>query len=81
MIIQTNGAPEQVPAATLMEAANLAAYYSKGRQSSNVPVDYCPRRFVKKPSGAKPGMVIYETNQTIYITPDRAKAETMPVVS
>ena len=81
VIIQTNGAPEQVPAATLMEAANLAAYYSKGRQSSNVPVDYCPRRFVKKPSGAKPGMVIYETNQTIYITPDRAKAETMPVVS
>ena len=52
-------------------AANmLAAYYSRGRGSENVPVDYTERRFVRKPSGAKPGMVIYTTNKTAYVTPD-----------
>lgn len=60
----------------LMEAAQLAAYYSKGRLSSNVPVDYTQRKNVKKPSGAKPGMVIYEKNKTLYITPsDEKKAK------
>jgi predicted ribosome quality control (RQC) complex YloA/Tae2 family protein len=51
-------------------AAYLAAYYSKASQSSNVPVDYTKRRYVKKPSGAKPGFVIYDHQSTIYITPD-----------
>lgn len=51
-------------------AAHLAAYYSKASQSSNVPVDYTRRRYVKKPSGAKPGFVIYDHQNTIYITPD-----------
>jgi predicted ribosome quality control (RQC) complex YloA/Tae2 family protein len=51
-------------------AAHLAAYYSKASQSSNVPVDYTKRRYVKKPSGAKPGFVIYDHQNTIYITPD-----------
>jgi predicted ribosome quality control (RQC) complex YloA/Tae2 family protein len=51
-------------------AAHLAAYYSKAGQSSNVPVDYTRRRYVKKPSGAKPGFVIYDHQSTIYITPD-----------
>jgi predicted ribosome quality control (RQC) complex YloA/Tae2 family protein len=51
-------------------AAHLAAYYSKASQSSNVPVDYTQRRYVKKPSGAKPGFVIYDHQNTIYITPD-----------
>lgn len=60
----------------LIEAAILAAYYSKARMSSNVPVDYTMRKNVKKPSGAKPGMVIYEKNKTIYVTPsDEAKAK------
>lgn len=60
----------------LIEAATLAAYYSKARMSSNVPVDYTMRKNVKKPSGAKPGMVIYEKNKTIYVTPsDEAKAK------
>lgn len=58
---------------TLMEAANLAAYYSKGRLSSNVPVDYAFKKNVKKPSGAKPGKVIYENNKTIFLTPDEEK--------
>ena len=60
------------PDATLLEAAMLAAYYSQARGSSNVPVDYALRKFVKKPSGARPGMVIYSTNRTRYVTPDFA---------
>jgi len=60
------------PETTLREAANLAAYYSQARASTAVPVDYTPRKFVKKPSGARPGMVIYSTNHTIYVTPDAA---------
>ncbi|MBY0120758.1 NFACT RNA binding domain-containing protein [Bacillus sp. S/N-304-OC-R1] len=55
---------------TILEAAVLAAYYSKARSSSSVPVDFTQIRHVKKPSGAKPGFVIYENQQTIYITPD-----------
>jgi len=68
VIVRTNG--EMPPAQTIDEAANLAAYYSKARNSSMIPVDYTMRRHVKKPNGAKPGMVIYETNQTAYITPN-----------
>lgn len=55
---------------TIKEAAILAAYYSKARESSSVPVDFTKVRFVKKPSGAKPGFVIYENQQTVYVTPD-----------
>lgn len=55
---------------TIREAAILAAYYSKARNSSSVPVDYTKVRFVKKPSGAKPGFVIYDNQQTVYVTPD-----------
>lgn len=55
---------------SLQLAAHLAAYYSKASQSSNVPVDYTERRYVKKPSGAKPGFVIYDHQSTIYVTPD-----------
>ena len=54
---------------TLLYAANLAAYFSKGQSSNQVPVDYTPVRFVKKPNGAKPGMVIYQTNKTIFANP------------
>lgn len=59
----------------LHEAAMLAAYYSKASDSASVPVDYVRVRQVKKPNGAKPGMVIYETNRTIYVTPDRETVE------
>ncbi len=60
---------------TLYEAAVLAAYYSKGKFSSNVPIDYTERKNVKKPSGAKPGMVIYVNNSTIYVTPEESVVE------
>ncbi len=55
---------------SIFEAAVLAAYFSQGRESSKVAVDYTPARYVKKPSGAKPGMVIYTTYQTVYVAPD-----------
>ncbi|MBO5105788.1 MAG: NFACT family protein, partial [Clostridia bacterium] len=54
---------------TLLFAATLAAYFSKAQSSNQVPVDYTPVRFVKKPNGAKPGMVIYQTNKTIFANP------------
>lgn len=56
----------------LLQSAMLAAYYSKARDSSNVPVDYTRRKNVKKPAGAKPGFVIYEKQMTLYVTPDEA---------
>ena len=62
------GASEQ-DTATMTEAALLAADYSRARGSENVAVDYTPRKYVKKPAGAKPGMVIYTTNKTAYVTP------------
>lgn len=55
---------------TLKEAAMLAAYYSKARESSQVPVDYTLIKHVKKPSGSPPGFVIYEEQKTLFITPE-----------
>lgn len=63
------------PETTMMEAAILAATHSKAADSSQVPVDYTQIKFVKKPAGAKPGMVIYETNRTVFVTPDKALSE------
>ena len=54
---------------SLHEAACLAAWFSQGRESSKVAVDYTPVKFVKKPGGARPGMVIYTTYETAYVTP------------
>jgi predicted ribosome quality control (RQC) complex YloA/Tae2 family protein len=61
-----------IPENTLLEAGNLSAFYSKSKNSSSVPVDYTEVKNVKKPSGAKPGMVIYSTNKTMYITPSES---------
>lgn len=55
---------------TILEAAQIAAYFSKARNSSSVPVDFTKVRHVKKPAGSKPGFVIYEQQQTVYVTPD-----------
>ena len=59
-----------IPESTLKEAAMLAAWHSKAKMSSNIPVDFTAVKNVKKPSGAKPGMVIYENYRTITVTPD-----------
>ena len=53
----------------------LAAYYSQARAGQNVPVDYAPVKFVKKPAGAKPGMVVYDRYQTGMVSPDEALVE------
>ena len=55
---------------SLNEAAVLAAFHSKGKTSSQVPVDYTMVKYVKKPAGAKPGMVIFTNNRTLYVKPD-----------
>ena len=55
---------------TIVEAAKIAAYYSQARESGNVPVDYTPVKNVKKPAGARPGMVIYHVYNTENVTPD-----------
>ncbi len=59
----------EIPDKTLEEAAIIAAYYSKAKNSSKVPVDYTKVKELKKPNGAKPGMVIYHTNKTVIVEP------------
>lgn len=68
-IIRTRG-EETVPDTTILEAARLAAYFSKAQNSAQVPVDYTAVKNVKKPNGAKPGMVIYDRYNTVYVQPD-----------
>ncbi len=66
VVIHANDPDDQ----TVEEAAGLSAYFSKARESSSVPVDYTQIRHVKKPSGAKPGFVIYFEQKTVFVTPD-----------
>ena len=66
VILRTNP-NEVVPDEILLEAAKLAAKHSKAKNSSHVPVDFCKVAFVKKPSGSKPGFVIYRNNRTLYV--------------
>ncbi|MDK2894842.1 MAG: hypothetical protein PWQ98_968 [Moorella sp. (in: firmicutes)] len=67
VIIRTGG--REVPAPTLEMAARLAARYSRASQSSRVPVDYTLVKNVRKPAGARPGMVIYDHQRTVFVTP------------
>lgn len=64
-----------IPELTCRQAAALAAYHSGGRESSQVAVDYTEVRMLKKPTGAKPGKVIYHTYNTMWVTPDRELCE------
>ena len=68
VILRSAGGSPSLP--DMEKAAHLAAWFSKARESANVPVDYTERRFVKKPSGAKPGFVIYEKQKTLWMTPE-----------
>lgn len=61
---------QKVEEHTILACAQIAAFYSKAKLSSNVPVDYCYIKHVKKPNGSKPGMVIYTNNKTLYVTPN-----------
>lgn len=67
-VVVKNGGKE-ISGQTLLFAAKLAAKNSRAKNSSNVPVDYTPVKYVKKPAGAKAGMVIYTTNKTVFVTP------------
>lgn len=69
VIIRDSDPDEQ----TLLEAAQLAAYFSKGRNSDNVPVDYLPAKRLHKPNGAKPGFVTFTGQKTLYVTPHKLK--------
>lgn len=67
VILFTEGA--EATETDLFEAASIAAFHSKGSDSENVPVDYAKVKHVKKPAGAKPGMVIFTHNKTLYVNP------------
>lgn len=66
-----------VPYETLKQAAHIAAFYSKGRRSENVPVDYTLIKYVRKPSGAKPGFVTYTSQKTLFVTPDEGLVKSL----
>ncbi len=63
----------QIDEKAVFEAASLAAYHSKSRNGENIPVDYVPVRYVKKPAGSKPGFVIFTNNRTVYTNPSLPK--------
>ena len=69
----------EADARSLTEAAQLAAYFSQARDGSKVPVDYTPVKYVKKPAGARPGMVLYTTYQTAVVEPDAELAKKLRV--
>lgn len=72
LIRNSSSGSNQVDDFTLLEAANLAVFFSKMRASSKVPVDYTNKKHVKKPSGFRPGMVIYDNFSTLIVDPDPA---------
>jgi predicted ribosome quality control (RQC) complex YloA/Tae2 family protein len=77
VILVTNG--KEPTDTAISEAAGLAAYHSRGQGSAQVPVDYTLVRYVSKPQGAKPGMVIYVNQKTLYATPDTDFVESLKV--
>ena len=76
LVIDTKG--DEVDEDTLILASQIAVHFSKASTSSKVPVDYVPIKYVKKPSGAKPGFVIFTNNKTLYITPN--EEEILPII-
>ncbi|MBQ3548690.1 MAG: NFACT family protein [Oscillospiraceae bacterium] len=77
VILCTDGAePDEQ---SILEAAQIAAYFSQGREGDKVAVDYTPVKFVKKPAASRPGMVIYTTYKTMYVTPDEELVKRLSV--
>lgn len=68
---------EEIPKTTIEQACIIAAYNSKARESTKVPVDFTVVKNVKKPGGAKPGMVIYDHYQTVIVDPDEALVQSL----
>lgn len=73
VLVKSNG--DELPDATFEDAARLAAYYSKNRDSAKVEIDYIEKKHVKKPNGGKPGFVVYYTNYSMAIEPDISKIQ------
>ncbi len=73
-VILKTGTPDEE---SITQAAIIAAYYSKARDSSKVPVDYVQIKHIRKPNGAKPGYVIFEGQKTILVDPDRKLVEAL----
>ncbi len=75
VLLFTNGTKlNDIDENIIYEAASIAAYHSKARSSENIPVDYTLVKHVKKPNGAKPGMVIFTDNKTVYVNPKVPKS-------
>jgi predicted ribosome quality control (RQC) complex YloA/Tae2 family protein len=72
-VLVRNPGKTEVPPDILLKAAALAALYSRGRAAGKVPVTYTPARFVKKPRGAKPGLVTLSQRKTMMVRPDEAR--------
>ncbi len=79
VIIRAEG--RTIPDSTIVEAARIAASCSKGRSGTKIPVDYTLARFVKKPNGAKPGMVIFVNNKTILVDPSEELLEQLRITN
>ncbi|GEO25122.1 fibronectin-binding protein A [Alicyclobacillus acidoterrestris] len=78
-VVIRRGNAKEIPESTLDEAALLAAYFSRGRDSATVPVDITEIRHIWKPNGARPGFALYDNQRTVYVTPDRTLLE--PILS
>ncbi len=76
VIIERNG--RVIPDHVLGKAAEVCAYYSDGRNADKIPVDYCDRKFVKKPSKSKAGFVVYTDYKTVFVRPDSHESERQP---
>ena len=68
---------DEIPEETLLVTAGIAAYFSRGRTDSKVAVDYTRRKNVKKPKGARPGMVTYDHQKTIMASPELPPSDIM----
>lgn len=71
VVIERRG--REIPDGVLLKAAEICAYYSDGRSGDKIPVDYCDRKFVKKPSKSKAGFVVYTDYKTVLVTPNSHK--------
>jgi len=81
IIIKNKGSKQSLPLDTLIQAANLAAFFSKAKKDNKVLVDYTFKKYVKKPKNAKPGMVIYSQEKGLWIKIDAEEIRSMEKVS
>jgi predicted ribosome quality control (RQC) complex YloA/Tae2 family protein len=81
VIIKNKGNGQTIPLSTLIQAANLAAHFSKSKNDNKVQVDYTPKKYVKKPKNAKPGMVIYSHEKSLLIKIDSEEISKIKKIS